>query len=467
MIGMRIGGIMNLIALLRVSQSQGLTRWLLISGLVLGLSVNSVSAKGAIIESIYFNTDHSVVIETKDKAGVEFTSEQVSDGVHHIRIADSRLSRNVTSKLSNKDFEIELNKRNGGVELALRPKSGTSGTVTPKTILDGLAYELEFNALTETIAPWQAVSEQHCANGDDMQFHDSLADDLVANLPKPAQIKLETEDLHLLSAEASDHKVYTITQTKSEIDKFIEGLDDSLAAVIEADIKFQEETFHKIDSASLTHLADTLAEKGHSEEALAAYRRALELNAENINAKLGLAETTQDETEKLTNYLASVSDKALLEIGSHWFEQGYQAHDLKSVAKALVSFQFAVLKNPKNPEYRYRYAQVLERSGADFWSQATKRYLEAAALAKLEYLAGNKTIEPLLRGSTESLIRVLSVQGDFDNAAKYCAAYMNLGFKKFIDGKPVLAVLKEVEANRNPFAQELTQGIINTKELES
>ncbi len=456
MIRTKIGDIKNLTALLESSQSQGLMRGLLVSGLALGLSVNLVSAKNSQIESIYFNTDHSIVIETEPKSKLEFSSIQANGNTNLVQINDAKLAHRVASKLASKDFDLEINRHRNSTELAIKAKSDATYIVTPKTILEGLAYELEFNSptATEQVSKWQAVTEQSCKNGDDMQFHDSLTDDLVASLPKPAEKQSETE-LHQLSLEASDHKIYAITNTKkSEIDTFLEGLDDGLAAVIEADKEFNEMTFRNIDSASLTHLADILAQKGYSEEALAAYRRALELNAENINAKLGLAETTNDETEKFINYLASVSDKALLEIGSHWFEQGYQSHDLKSVAKALVSFQFAVLKNPKNAEYRYRYAQVLERSGADFWSQASKRYLEAAALAKLEYLAGNKTIEPLLRDATESLIRVLSLQGDFDNAAKYCAAYINLGFKKFVDGKAVLAILKEVEANRNPFNKE-------------
>ncbi len=451
---MKIGVIMNFTALMKSSQSQGLKN-LLISGLALSLFINGVSAKKSTIQSIYFNTDHSIVIETEAKSQLNFLPVQSSGNTHLIQITDSKLAHKVESKITNKDFDIEINKRNGIVGLTLKPKSGEACTITPKTILDGLAYELEFNTPipVEGLAKWQTVSEQPCVNGDDMQFKDSLTEDLVAALPKPVQTQSELE-LHQLS----------VTKQKPEIDQFLEKLDDGLVASIETDKEFQEATFRKIDSTSLAHLGDTLAKKGYDQEALAAYRRALELNAENINAKLGLAEITKDETEKLTNYLASVNDKALLEIGSHWFEQGYQSHDLKSIAKALVSFQFAVLKNPKNAEYRYRYAQVLERSGADFWSQATKRYLEAAALAKTEYLAGNKTIEPLLRDSTESLIRVLSAQGDFDNAAKYCATYMNLGFKKFVDGKAVLAILKEMEANRNPFQPKLTRNITNNKE---
>jgi tetratricopeptide (TPR) repeat protein len=436
MIRTKIGDIKNLIALMKGSQLKALRFCLLSWALVLTLVSSPASAQKSIIQSIYFNTDHSVVIETKDKSKLEFSSLQTSGNIYLLGILNTKLARGVSSKLSSRDFDIELNTDNNDVKLSLEPKSGAASTVTPKTILDGLAYELEFNAPVEAAPKWQALSSE-----------------------------IVSQELHQLSAELSNHKIYTITQSKSEIDKFIEGLDDSLAAAIEADTKFQEETFHKIDSASLVHLADTLVKRGHNEEALTAYRRALELNAENINAKLGLAEITQDENEKLANYLASVSDKALLEIGSSWFEQAQQSGDLKSVAKALVSFQFAVLKSPKNPEYRYRYAQALESGGADFWTQATKRYLEAAALAKTEYLAGNKAIEPLLRDATESLIRVLSTQGNFDNAAKYCAAYMNLGFKKFIDGKPVLAVLKEVEANRNPFKQEISQGIVSKKEL--
>lgn len=449
MIRMKIGEIMNLVTLVKGFQSQGLRTALLTSGLTLTLVSNPVSAQKSIIQSIYFNTDHSVVIETKDKSKLEFSSVQTNGSRCLLGILNTKLARGVSSKLSSKDFDIELNTVKNEVKLSLEPKSGAASTVTPKIILDGLAYELEFNLPAQAMQKWESVAAE-VASVDGVP----KPEEVIVNVQKPESPATPSQELHQLSAELSNHKIYTITQSKSEIDKFIERLDDELAAAIEADTKFQEETFHKIDSASLVHLADTLAKRGHNEEALTAYRRALELNTENINAQLGLAELTQDENEKLANYLASVSDKALLEIGSSWFEQAQQSGDLKSVAKALVSFQFAVLKNPKNSEYRYRYAQALESGGADFWTQATKRYLEAAALAKTEYLAGNKAIEPLLRDATESLIRVLSSQGNFDSAAKYCAAYMNLGFKKFINGKPVLAVLKEVEASRNPFSKE-------------
>lgn len=456
MIRVKIGDIMNLTALIQSFQSQGLRSVLLTSGLTLILVSSPASAKKFIIESIYFNTDHSVVIETKDKAKLEFSSVQTNGNTHLVKILNTKLRHGASSKLSSKDFTIELNTDKDDVKLSLEPKSGAIPMVTPKTILDGLAYELEFNSMEQEAPKWQSVITETQIPTNSL---------VVTDLPQASSLQPPALDLHQLSAELSDHKIYAVTQSKSEIDKFIEGLDDPLAAAIEADPEFQEETFRKIDSASLVHLADTLVKSGHNKEALTAYRRALELNAENINAKLGLAEITADENEKLANYLASVSDKALLEIGSSWFEQAQESHDLKSVAKSLVAFQFAVLKNPKNPEYRYHYAQALESGGADFWTQATKRYLEAAALAKTEYLGGNKAIEPLLRDATESLIRVLSVQGNFDNAARYCTAYMNLGFKKFINGKPVLAVLKEVEANRNPFKQEISQGIVNKKEL--
>lgn len=195
---------------------------------------------------------------------------------------------------------------------------------------------------------------------------------------------------------------------------------------------------------------DSATNKTFQEETIDSYRKAVELDPQNINVRLRLAKLTNDPKEKLENYLASLSDEALLAVGNIWFNEGYQNGDLKTMAKALISLQLAVLKNPRNPEYRFNYAQALEKFGQNS-KETSRRYLEAAALAKNEYLAGNKSSESLLRNATEALIRVLVLDGDFESAAKYCTAYLNLGFTKFLNGKATLAIMKEVEASRNPF----------------
>ncbi len=434
----------------KAAYPRGLRILLISSGLTIITNIPALASKSK-IQNIYFNTEHSLVIETKNPSTLNFsTTESKEDNLYSVTITNTKASHSISKKLSNKAFDVDIKKASKAVELAIKPKNPADYNIQTKTILKGLAYELELSP--QEINNWQAINQTkpHTNNGDELDFKDSFTDDLAAKLSHTNQSQT---DLHQLSAEASNHKLYTITQSKSEIDKFLEQLDPQLATTLEADKEFHDRTFRNIDSASLTELADTLAKQGHEDEASAAYRKAIELNASNINAKLGLAKSSKDENEKLANYLSSISDEALLEIGSRWFEEGYAQHDYKSIAKALVSFQLTILKNPQNPEYRLRYAQILERSGAEFYDQAAKRYLEAAALAKQDYLAGNTNTETILRNATESLIRILSFQGDFNGAAKYCATYINLGFKKFSNGQATLAVLKEVESNRNPFKE--------------
>jgi hypothetical protein len=89
--------------------------------------------------------------------------------------------------------------------------------------------------------------------------------------------------------------------------------------------------------------------------------------------------------------------------------------------------------------------------GFSYYTLSAKRYLESAVLAKNQYLSGNLLAENTLRTATESLIRILSQQGDEQMAIKYCQSYIDLGFRRFTDGKPIVAVIKELQAHQNPF----------------
>ena len=242
---------------------------------------------------------------------------------------------------------------------------------------------------------------------------------------------------------------------EGKLDKFVTELDSDTANDLLENEEFQVLNQEKQNSTALVHLADNLVKHGELDEALAAYREALELNPDNHNAQLGLAKLSPDEEESLRNYLSSIDDDALLAVSESWFKQGQESRDMKSIAKGLVAYQFAILKNPQDASYRYQYAQALDSSGPNFYEQAAQRYLEAAVLAKQEFLAGIETRETLLRDATEALILTKVKQGDFITATKFCNSYLNLGFKKFQSGKSILGLMKELEANRNPFRKEL------------
>lgn len=374
---------------------------------------NAKASTQSKIDSIYFNSDSSFVIQTASKTNLE-----IKQDTNLIAITNTKLNHKIDKKLYGTNFDLELGQNKNETIVKINPKNNSNYTLQTRNILDGLAYE--FNL--EASKPIQETTEI-----------------------KPI------ETTHQLSIEAAGTRVYEFNLGKSEVDKFLDTLNDDVAAQVEMDPKFKNQSFKSIDSTALVSLAETLSNKGFHEEALAAYRRSIELDPQNLNAKLGLAKITSDQKEKLDNYLASIDNEALLGVGDAWFSEAYQNGDLKTMAKALISLQLAVLKNPRNSEYRFHYAQALEKFGQNS-KETSKRYLEAAALAKQEYLAGNKASESLLRNATEALIRVLVLDGDFEAAAKYCVSYLNLGFVKFLNGKPTLAIMKEVEASRNPFA---------------
>ncbi len=200
-----------------------------------------------------------------------------------------------------------------------------------------------------------------------------------------------------------------------------------------------------------THYLEVQNETNNINDLAASLKTALKEDSENLNAHLNLAKLEEDPQEKLNHYLSSISNEALLAIGDAWFIQAQEKGNSSDFSKAMIPFQFVILKEPSNPEYRYRFARVLEDSGIAFFAQASKRYLEAAALAKQLFLAGDNNMQVLLRNATESLIKTLAMQGRLEEASKYCNSYLNLGFQNFINGKKILAIAKELNQNKNPF----------------
>lgn len=200
-----------------------------------------------------------------------------------------------------------------------------------------------------------------------------------------------------------------------------------------------------------THYLEVNNASANINEIAYSLKKAIDEDPQNLNAHLGLARIQEDNKEKLEHYLSSISDEALLAIGDAWFIQAQEKGKAKDFAKAMIPFQFVILKDPTNPKHRYRYARMLEDSGSAFFAEASKRYLEAAALAKKLFLSGDKGMQILLRNSTESLIKTLARQGKLDKAAQYCDSYLNLGYKTFVNGTKVLAIVKELNQEKNPF----------------
>jgi len=97
----------------------------------------------------------------------------------------------------------------------------------------------------------------------------------------------------------------------------------------------------------------------------------LQLNPNNLNAILGLAKTANNKDEQLKFYLKVIDDEALIEVSRAWLANGQELSKNQDIAKAFISYQFVILKNPENPYYRYEYAQALETAGFVYFEQAT------------------------------------------------------------------------------------------------
>lgn len=421
----------NLYIELKANLRKGLIAACLVGGLFACLCPVEASSPITTITAVYFNSDYSVVIETEDRNKLELLSSESDTELTRLTIANSKLDGDVPVMLEQGDLEFRLSrvksdsrswyKSKDLVEIQIRNKSGRALSAELDTILEGLAYQI--NLSTE-----ESISAK-------------------PELAQEPNTLTQEEEIHQLNASLSDRGLIAFTKSKSVAEEFLDGLDVKLAD----DVDFVEETFQKIDSTSLTHIGSELEIRGNRDDAFRAYNEALQVDPKNLNARLGLARTSTDREEKFENFLAAIDNQALEEVGKEWHQRGIENHDAQAISKSLVPFQLSVLKNPKSSESRFAYAEVLEASGPDYYAQASKRYLEAAVLAKNEFVTGDESYKALLRKSTESLIRTLTVIGDQDSAVKYCNSYLGLGFSNFLDGRSVASIIKEIKYNRNPF----------------
>lgn len=387
----------------------------------MGTFLSPVMAKTK-IKSVYFNSEQSLVFEAEEQLEFFDYKYGLSDGANTfvLEFPDAHLSGRVKKELSNNDYKIKIKeeKIDDGrfffgddhvVKVFIETSDERLG-FSNREILEGEAYEISFHP--------KGVVEKY-------------------NLPKALDSEIVTEEIEAAPGSKTEEFV-------SELNREI--IDETISTR-----EFQDYKKEKLDATNLQLIADALSQAGHKDQALDAYRKSAEIDPENLNARVGIAKNTTDPQEKLSNYLKTIKTEALVAVGDSWMQSGMENSNPKTIAAALLSLQYAVLKEPLNPNLRYKYAKALQRSGEDNYAQATKRFLEAAAISKKQFLHGDRTVEPLMRNAVESLIKILAIQGEFKNAAKYCKSYLSLGYKKFLTGDPIAAIEKKVKSNKNPF----------------
>ena len=283
------------------------------------------------------------------------------------------------------------------------------------------------------LASWQQILAKTASHGDEPPLVLEFID--------------EEQSLHQLSAEAN-HLVETSTNS-SAADEVLSSITDTQLKQELIKKAFSVEAKKQLDSAQLIILADACLSLGLKGHALDAYRKAIVLNPNNISAHHALAKVTDDKEEQARSYLKSLSTEALTSIADSWFS--ISGANTSTIAAAMIPYQFAILKEPTNAQLRYQFARRLENAGLRYYADSSKRYLESAVLAKQKFLAGDKSVETLLRDSIESLIRTLAIQGDFDAATKYCHSYISLGYERFSAGDSVRGILRKMQSRRNPF----------------
>lgn len=426
------------------------------------LSISAIFAQDKIeLVNIFLSDSASLILETRDKKQINnFEILKSDSGIYnlvlHDVIADKKLIEDFNFKHNN--FQLKNNARKDSFfqkknSLTLNIKCSNSCKAKFEPLLGGLAYKVDLE-----ISPEQEISahisEKQILTKVDLPSVledkgldvDIAADDFV--LPKRTNTEKE---IHLLQANKKDDYIFALTKEASPVEEFLDDLDDRIVQQIFKEQDFRKKNIATADSASLTHIGDKLKQVGHIELSSSAYAKALEVDPNNLSAMLGLARTSSNDEEQLHYYLKAIDDEALISIGQKWFQAGIESGDEKQIAQAMISYQFAVLKKPQNPYYRFEYAQALEKSGYSNFDQASKRYLEAAVLAKKDFKAGDIHKEDILRKSTECLIKVLTRKGSPEEAAHYCDSYLSLGFKNFLDGRSIEGVKKEISLNRNPF----------------
>lgn len=421
--------------------------------------------------NIFLSDSGSLIIESKDKKQIT-DYELLKSGANNIKLVlnDSTIDKKIIEdfnlthknyKIKNETFKESFFKKQQKVSIYVECLENCDADFEP--LLGGLAYKLNLNSINSTpennsslITVDNEVEEQKT------QFNTLITATNPTNLdieiedkdfrPPETIIKsVEDKDVHLLQAQKKENYLFTLTNEESPVEEFLGELDSSIVRELINQDGFKSENFSKADSASLSFIAEKLNQEGHHDLSAQAYAKALSVDPNNLNAMLGLARTTMNEEERLSYYLKTIDDEALISIGQKWFSKGLETGNTKQIAQAMVSYQFAVLKNPENPYYRFEYAKALEKSGFSNFELASKRYLEAAILAKKDFSAGDISKESILRESTECLIKVLTKKGAPEQAVHYCNSYLSLGFKNFLDGRSIKGVMKEISSNKNPF----------------
>ena len=450
---------------LKANQSKQLST-LVICGLSLALinclSINpSFAADKNIISNMYLSDSGSLILETKDKKVINDFEVLTIDSKHHqIVLKNTDFDDELLAKLESNNFSVEKQETKKSyfskdTNTIIKVDCNNACAPNFKALLGGLAHEfkLEQNIVQEPVAVEQKKSEPlKPAHKYDLATLNAQAamdiqieDQDFQPIEKPRMVVEAPQEpqkpLHLLQAKKKD----------SFVENFLDDLDKALVDKMLAQKDFQDQVQKRADAASLGYIADKLAQEGHTNLSADAYLKALEADPSNLNAALGLARSTKNKDLKLQFYLKALDDQALMHVGKAWFNKGLESGDIKQIAQGMVGFQFAILKSPANPFYRFQYAKALEQSGLENFPEASKRYLEAAVLAKKDYKAGDNSKEHILRESTECLIKLLTKSGDQEQAVHYCNSYIGLGFKKFMDGRSIKGVMKQISLSKNPF----------------
>lgn len=376
------------------------------------------SAWGATkIKSAVLAEDNSIILETKGPINFnqyQVNSNNTESNNYVLELDASSLKKKARRTLINADVEVNFEEEKLYSKNIFRPKKQVKIHITSKQDLNFKTQELEKNKYK------------------------------IVFQPKAKRT------IHQLSAQTNEVAFLKSSQGNTQADRFVDGLDATAVKDLSTET-FQQLKAQKIDSSNLKLMGDQLIATGHYQDGLIAYRKALKINPDNLNARLALAENSDNQKEKLRNYIKTFDTDALVQVSDAWMRAGKKAHSTKIIAAALVPLEYAVLKNPIDAQLRSQYARALEEAGEDYYPTASKRHLEAAAIFKKQYLDGDRDSEFGLRESLESAIRLLTWQGNFKKASNYCKSYRKLGFKKFLAGDPVKAIKRSIDKGRNPF----------------
>lgn len=418
--------------------------FLLLLAQMLSASALASEVELAQINEAYLSENNSVIINTKNKSNLEIQEiQKLSPQNYKVYFNNADLTFNLDKNIDNENLSANFKElKDDRVELNLNFKNKDIPQIQSRTILDGLAYEIYSQPLTAKTITNSKTTDLLALATEDSSIKNFAAFDTGVE-----EIAAEQHHLEI----SKNDKLLIFSAAKPNAEEFLSNLDTNTVSSLIHNPEFMKRTFEKIDSITLSHIGDSLNKKGLTDEAYKAYQEALKLDSENNQAHLGIAQTSENSDERILNLLATIDSKNLIAIGEDWFASGIKNLDSKLIAQSFIPFQFAILKEPKNPEMRFAYARILEKAGFDFYAESSKRYLEAAALAKELYQKGDQKHEDLMRKSAESLIRTVVYLGDQEKAIKYCNSYLNLGFDRFLDGRPVLGLVKEIRFNKNPF----------------